>query len=410
MQNSTGVLASLVPPRPLEPFTLSPPYPSTFGRASYLPPSSTFPRNVDPISSVHHVSMTPYARDQGAIPLYPAMPSFYASTSLLPPSTIKASSWDPSFSLASECDIEARRGARAQFEDNLCEVLKVSIPQSLTPKWPPRGMSPIVAFQVDANTTLFINPRTLHNCFWKATPAERGAIATRLVQRVAHFILNDPRLRGSLQALGGLVEASVGGGMTVATYGTAAPLGWPVMAHGLDQFITGMSTALTGRPRDTLTSQFLQETGMNPETANVVDSGLSVIGSMGGAYAIQRGWVVLDSTATKTISHSGWVLPENGGGALINGRWYSEHALERMAPRTPQVMAKLEARALTRASAEGLQPGTEEFGRWLYRNGPSPRGIPSSVVEAEIINPGSTNIRVILNQRGNVITIIPGGK
>ncbi len=34
-------------------------------------------------------------------------------------------------------------------------------------------------------------------------------------------------------------------------------------------------------------------------------------------------------------------MPE-GGGTFINGRWYVEHALERMAPRTPQVMAELE--------------------------------------------------------------------
>ncbi len=52
----------------------------------------------------------------------------------------------------------------------------------------------------------------------------------------------------------------------------------------------------------------------------------------------------------------------------------------------------------------------EEFGRWMSRNGPNPRGIPFSVVEAEIAYPGTTGVRVILNENGNVITIIPGGK
>ncbi len=46
----------------------------------------------------------------------------------------------------------------------------------------------------------------------------------------------------------------------------------------------------------------------------------------------------------------------------------------------------------------------------MNRNAPSPRGIPPSVIEAEIANPGSTNVRVILNQRGEVVTVIPGGK
>ena len=39
-----------------------------------------------------------------------------------------------------------------------------------------------------------------------------------------------------------------------------------------------------------------------------------------------------------------------------------------------------------------------------------PAGIPSFLIEAEIANPGSTNLRVILNEEGKVITVIPGGK
>jgi len=104
-----------------------------------------------------------------------------------------------------------------------------------------------------------------------------------------------------------------------------------------------------------------------------------------------------------------WVFPKKGG-ATINGRWYTEHALERMAPRTPEVMAELEVRALARARKEGCLPQTKEFGKWMEKNAPNPRNIPPSVVEAEISKPGSTNIRVELNQKGDVITVIPGGK
>ena len=109
------------------------------------------------------------------------------------------------------------------------------------------------------------------------------------------------------------------------------------------------------------------------------------------------------------LGQAGWVLPEAGGGAYIGGRWFTEHALERMAPRTPQVMAELEKRALERASSAGLRPGTREFGRWWSQNGPNPRNIPPSVVEAEIAAPGSTGVRVITNTQGDVVTVIPGG-
>lgn len=104
-----------------------------------------------------------------------------------------------------------------------------------------------------------------------------------------------------------------------------------------------------------------------------------------------------------------WVFPEKGG-ATINGRWYTEHALERMAPRTPEVMAELEARTLDRAAKKGLLPQTEKFGKWMEKNAPDPRGIPPSVIEAEIAKPGSTNIRVELNKKGDVITVIPRGQ
>ena len=62
------------------------------------------------------------------------------------------------------------------------------------------------------------------------------------------------------------------------------------------------------------------------------------------------------------------------------------------------------------ADKKGYKPQTEAFGDWWKDNKPNPRNIPPSVVEAEISNPGSTNIRVELNQKGDVITVIPGGK
>jgi RHS repeat-associated protein len=119
---------------------------------------------------------------------------------------------------------------------------------------------------------------------------------------VADFILNNPRLHGSLQALGGLAEASFGGGMTLAAYGATAPIGWPVMAHGLDQLVTGISTAFTGKPRDTLTSQLLQKAGISHPTASFIDSGLSIGGAMGAAAIIR---------ASQIAAFPRFYLPEN---------------------------------------------------------------------------------------------------
>jgi hypothetical protein len=104
-----------------------------------------------------------------------------------------------------------------------------------------------------------------------------------------------------------------------------------------------------------------------------------------------------------------WVFPKKGG-ATINGRWYTEHALERMAPRTPEVMAELETRFVERAKVLEKTLPPKRFLKWYRENYPNPRGIPPSVIEAEIAKPGSTSVRVELNQKGDVITAIPGGK
>jgi RHS repeat-associated protein len=103
-------------------------------------------------------------------------------------------------------------------------------------------------------------------------------------------------------------------------------------------------------------------------------------------------------------------LPAQGGGMRISGRWYSEHALERMAPDTPQVRAELRTRAAARLERLGFRPGNPAYDRLMAMalERIDPRGVPPSVVEAEIANPGSTNVRVITARRGQVVvTVMP---
>ena len=99
-------------------------------------------------------------------------------------------------------------------------------------------------------------------------------------------IYSSPRFQGSVQAFGGAVEAGIGAGMTYATGGTTAPFGWPVMAHGLDHFFTGIETAWSGVSRETVTSQLLQQTGVSHQTAGILDDGISIFGTMGGAASM----------------------------------------------------------------------------------------------------------------------------
>ena len=112
-----------------------------------------------------------------------------------------------------------------------------------------------------------------------------------------------------------------------------------------------------------------------------------------------------------------WDMTEGGG--IINGREYSQHAMERMAPNTPSVRAELSRRAEALAESKGLKVGTLEYYQFCQKY-VDPRNIPSSVIEDAIRNttavPGYTagtfvhqtaDVTVIVNEMGKVITVIP---
>lgn len=107
------------------------------------------------------------------------------------------------------------------------------------------------------------------------------------------------------------------------------------------------------------------------------------------------------------------------GGGIINGRRYSQHAMERMAPNTPKVRAELYQRAIKIAKEKGLVPQTKEYSTFIEKY-VDPRNILPSMIEDAIKNtksiPGNRpdtfihttdSVKVITNGNGDVITVIP---
>lgn len=106
------------------------------------------------------------------------------------------------------------------------------------------------------------------------------------------FILTNSRFQGSMQAFGGLAEAGVGAYATLETGGLAAPLGWPIFVHGLDQFVAGISATITGEPRDTVIIQLVQKTGISHDWVSFTDNVLNIGGIMCGSAVIRASrWV-----------------------------------------------------------------------------------------------------------------------
>ncbi len=85
---------------------------------------------------------------------------------------------------------------------------------------------------------------------------------------------------------------------------------------------------------------------------------------------------VVTSSTTESL------IPQSG--TVIKGRYYTKHALERMAPDTLEVRAELTSSATKNAAKEYI-PGSENFIRNVNKN-VQPRGIPPSVVENTVRN------------------------
>ncbi|PGN05093.1 pre-toxin TG domain-containing protein [Priestia megaterium] len=152
-------------------------------------------------------------------------------------------------------------------------------------------------------------------------------------------------------------------------------------------------------------------------------SGLSILGG-GMVKAVNTTNKTLNTASklgskmdTKYAQTLAWSMPK--GGAVIHGRKYTEHALERMAPNTAEVRAELTTRAHQKAAEKGIKVGTTEYNKFI-KSYVDPRGITPTVIEDAIKNtpakPGSRagtfdhiaeKVKVVVNNTDDVITVIP---
>jgi RHS repeat-associated protein len=122
------------------------------------------------------------------------------------------------------------------------------------------------------------------------------------------------RFWGALRLAGGLGETAAGFGFAGATgvTGVGAVAGAAVGLHGLDQVVAGLRQLVTGCRADSFTSQGLQAAGVSQSTANFIDAGISIAGSLGaGAAGAARAAgglskVPFSEAGASTMSGSEW--------------------------------------------------------------------------------------------------------
>ncbi|WP_258319329.1 hypothetical protein [Listeria monocytogenes] len=148
-------------------------------------------------------------------------------------------------------------------------------------------------------------------------------------------------------------------------------------------------------PEELLIAGFLVKVGgkVGPKT---ISWGANKFGAKGAA-----------KKASGAVDDISWSL--NKDGATINGRKYSGHALERMAPDTPEIRAQLNTRAQEIAKSKGYVPGTKDYSAFMKKY-IQPRNIPPTVIEDAISNGVKTSgnqLNTWKFEAGDVITVIP---
>ena len=119
------------------------------------------------------------------------------------------------------------------------------------------------------------------------------------------------RFQGSLQAIGGLAEASLGAAaaMASAPTGIGAIGGFLILAHGLDNFQAGLSQAMSGESRTAATVQLLQKAGLSQSQAHLTNDVLGIAGSM-GAVAICKAASTAAPGVLRSLPSESFVVEE----------------------------------------------------------------------------------------------------
>jgi len=119
------------------------------------------------------------------------------------------------------------------------------------------------------------------------------------------------------------------------------------------------------------------------------------------------------SSQSAVLMEGGYLFPQEGG-CFYNNLHYTQHALERMAPNTPEIVQLLTERAFKRMPSRVQEikkslvenKATLHYADWWEELCPYPRGILPSAVEAALKDPRNTDLVVKTDGIGNVIITV----
>ena len=228
----------------------------------------------------------------------------------------------------------------------------------------------------------------------KPVPMEDPVAKVEMTQKMSEQKRIVKTVEGALKVFRGISMGAGGVALIAGSEGFGTPLGAAGVAFGAASFHEGVGdiiNAFEGKDEEALNIirdyVFMGNHMVYDIAEFVVSTGID----LGSLYkrnnlAHIKFQPPTTAPAQKAAESGTWTLDPNG--AVIYGRYYGEHALERMAPNTIEVRAALEKKALARHPYKGWKPGTKDFSDWAkaVKSEVNPRGIPPIVVEDTIRN------------------------
>ena len=99
--------------------------------------------------------------------------------------------------------------------------------------------------------------------------------------------MNSPRFQGGMRAMGGLVEGGIGAGLfALPTFGISQFAGSLMMAHGFDNFQSGLRQTFSGSYQEPATIPFLESFGLSHENAHLAHEGFGICSSIWGGMQL----------------------------------------------------------------------------------------------------------------------------
>ena len=134
----------------------------------------------------------------------------------------------------------------------------------------------------------------------------------RLLDPTGQFPWN--RVIGGVKLVGGVLEAGAGiaAGAATSWTGVGAVAGGAVAVHGFDVAYSGARQLISGEETSSFTSQGLQAAGVSKTKADLIDAGISAVGSLGAGALARAG-----TTAAQTGLKAAQATAQSGSPAQL---------------------------------------------------------------------------------------------